>query len=129
MQMMEQTMQPPWEVMRWWRSVASKGHDATGLLDSADGMETVRHSSSSRYYRVQLLLLLLPSQYPLTSYTICQMVRLLCHIDESWFRLYYYARTEAPDALQPGQPAGVPEFVDFIAEGVRATKVSWQPVP
>eukprot|EP01052_Picozoa_sp_SAG31_P040853 SAG31_NODE_6031_length_2202_cov_3.104186_1_plen_209_part_00 len=111
--MMEQTMQPPWEVMRWWRSIAGRSKDATGLIGCADGMETV-NSCPALSFRFSML----------TSFWFVQLVRLLCHVDESWFRLYYYVRTEAPDALQPGRQDGVPEFVDFIAAGVSATKVS-----
>eukprot|EP01043_Picozoa_sp_COSAG02_P102501 COSAG02_NODE_38524_length_428_cov_0.768997_1_plen_119_part_10 len=48
--------------------------------------------------------------------------RLLCHVNEAWFRLYYYTCTEEPSALAANcGSGGVPGFSEWMARAVGAT--------
>ena len=53
------------------------------------------------------------------------VVRLLCHIDETWFRLHYFACTEAPTVLSATLGgAGVPRYSEWMQRAVGATMSS-----
>lgn len=63
-------------------------------------------------------------QLPLSVADVEEMrVRLLCHIDETYFRLFYYTLTEVPSMLARNVAGGVPDFVDYLTRAVRG---SWE---
>ena len=84
----------PAEVARWWRQLAEEG--GSGVTDGAIADDGAGMES---------------------------VVRLLCHIDETWFRLHYFARTEAPTLLASSGigGAGVPGFAEWMQRAVGAT--------
>ena len=49
------------------------------------------------------------------------MIRLLCHIDETYFRLFYFTLTEAPASLARNTKGGVPDYAEFLLAAVTAT--------
>ena len=53
------------------------------------------------------------------------VLRVLCHVDETWFRLHYFACTDAPAALASScGGAGVPGFGEWMQRAVGATMSS-----
>jgi hypothetical protein len=91
--MSEQIAAAPAEVSRWWRQVAA----GSGSGAPMDGSVVDGHGMES-------------------------VVRLLCHIDETWFRLHYFACTEAPTVLSATLGgAGVPRYSEWMQRAVGAT--------
>ena len=91
--MSEHLAAEPLEVTRWWKRLAAGG-DSNAL--SAGMVNTEQEMES--------------------------VARLLCHVNEAWFRLYYYTCTEEPAALAAnGGSGGVPGFSEWMHRAVGAT--------
>eukprot|EP01043_Picozoa_sp_COSAG02_P045614 COSAG02_NODE_4191_length_5645_cov_5.454922_4_plen_601_part_00 len=91
--MNEHVAAAPLEVSRWWRQVAAGGGSEAPSAGMVDGGDGMD-----------------------------SVARLLCHIDETWFRLYYFTSTEAPAALAATHGGtGVPAFSEWMQRAVGAT--------
>eukprot|EP01043_Picozoa_sp_COSAG02_P005454 COSAG02_NODE_147_length_33939_cov_6.689539_29_plen_501_part_00 len=94
--MSEHIAAAPLEVSRWWRQVAVGGGSEAPSAGTVD-----------------------------TGHGMDSVARLLCHIDETWFRLYYFTCTEAPVALAATHGGtGVPAFSEWMQRAVGATMSS-----